>query len=41
VGAFEDCEGILGDLDEEDEENLFFEKSLKYFEREVNFSKIS
>ena len=41
LGAIEDCEGILGDLDEEDKENLLSKKSLKIFEREVNFSKIS
>jgi len=41
LGAIEDCEEILRDLDAEDEENLFSEKSLKIFEREVNFSKIN
>ena len=41
LGAIEDCEGILGDLDEEDKENLFSGKSLKISGKEVNISKIS
>jgi len=41
LAAIEGCEEILGDLDEEDEENSFFEKSLKFLKEKLTSLKMS